>query len=183
MATTWDDLKERNVDPGAEQGQWQRIGKDWVAKDKTTSEEGDEIRWGSTFQTTLNVNALGTFASPLVQQVQAVRPAQAWSINVALTLPGGRGQLPVVGNDRIVAAWMVELGVGSSRIIQYIVIDSTVDTFVDLFGRPPSINKVITSIPAKQIVISAAVEWITLGAPAPGLRSLSVTAQVAPLVR
>jgi hypothetical protein len=180
--TTWDELKERNAHPGDEQGQWQRVGKDWVSKE-ATGEKGDEIRWGDTQQFTVNVNALGTFASPTVQQVQAVRPAQAWSINVALTLPGGRNQIPTLGNDVVVASWMIELGVGSSRIIQYIRIDSSVDTFVDLFGRPPSINRVITSIPAKQIVISSAVEWRTLGAPAPGLRSMALTAQVAPLVR
>jgi hypothetical protein len=165
---------------------WGRIGEDYLEKKAKTAlgvEQSDEIRWGGSFATVLNVIALGTFASPLSQIVQAARPARAWSINVALTLPSGANAIPVVGNDRVIATFLVELGVGSSKITQFVQIDSLTDIFESFLGLPPSVNKVITSVPAKQLIISGIVEWRTLGAPAPGPRSLLLTAQVAPIIR
>lgn len=151
------------------------------AKKLNNQEQNDEVRWGAKQSVNLNVNALGTFASPILPQfVYANRPARVWSLDFAFAITSPP-DVPDPAHNFVRAAFNILLGTGSTRIQKYVTLDNT--QLVAFFGQPPIASTTLVNVPAREIMISPFVEWRSDGTAPPGPVTIQLFASVAPVFR
>lgn len=151
----------------------------------------DEQQWGQQRAVVLDLTAgTGIVSVAINQLVQATRPSRVWSIAFAFSLPNVSDLSTVhAPNGTLLITFRVQTGVGSTFIRQYIQLrDTDLVAFAPDPGFPlrvetPIASTLITSIPAKQILVDGVAQYnrILLAGP-PIVRPL-ITCTVAPVYR
>lgn len=185
----WDRLQRENTLIAGDK--WGLVGHEWNEKKKgpAGTELGDEIRWGAQQVVTIDASlGTGIFAKDSTQLIQVTRPARTFNLNLSFSLPNTVA-LPALPNFEVTVTFIVQLGIGSAYITRY---EQLFSADLIAFAPDPSfptrtvapiVSEVITDLPAKQIIVTAHVEYQRILLAGPPIMPVLVTAAAAPVFR
>jgi len=189
----FDHWNEENYFDGGRRPSLIRFQRDWGAvgsqflRNPTASQgaqidRGQEIKWGNSAELQFVFAANDSQQRDVMQLLQVDAPAKAWEIHLALTMTT---PLEMPAGDAVLAFFVIDVGVGSSRIKFRRLIDNAAFVPIPVIGAPGIIQStadlVVPDVPATQILVSCRTQYNnTHGAVTRGIR---VDAAAAPVMR
>jgi hypothetical protein len=168
------------------QQMWGSIGTQFLRNRKATQQNqiarGQEIRWGNSATLPFTFTGNGSQTADVAQLLQVDSESKVWSLNLALTMVQPT-EMPA--GDAVAAFFVINVGVGSSRIVFRRLIDNAafapipVIPFAGLVQS--TANLIVPDVPATQILVSCHTQYNnTHGAASLAIR---VDAAASPVMR
>lgn len=151
-------------------------------------EAREEVRWGDDKSVTVLAPGTGIFGSDVANLIYAKLPARTWNIDLAYSLPN-ISALPTLPNFDVTVTFIILLGLGSSRITRYVQLFTTdlvafaLDPTHPFRLTVPIASTTLQNVPAKEIWVSAHVEYQRILLAGPDNIAVLLSAAVAPVFR